>query len=437
MGEGHHIDNCGTMFLDETDSETVRRHFLGQKQHLELMQKDELRTQTGTELVNSIDFSEIYVYMHPGRQESKYGELVSWYLNQTKDKCIIPPAWLWECLEFLRRKARSLKNHFAQESTVKFLSSVTTDMNVDELQQKYHQLGGADFFIQAMSAEGLRSSFEQPVERLTKLFSERKLVGAENFLDVRNVHIDPTLYKTILELLKMARSRSEDELANKIDAHGYAFAYTSNQTSAEEHYFTVVTHSKNPFEIFRLFPWKDDPLHQNLSLVRHPVYVMNKARVDAKFIDIKKRLDYIRDGIDLIDVLVEDVGDVKVLENRLRAASRIEEKAMIRKVLQPKINRFYKYDTCYWEDIFLPVQREVNGALSPPPEMSPKQAYIKFLEQRGFDLGVEEAYGRIRDVIRRLYKEAQKATEEFDPSDIDPTLGETKKWLETDDDNSR
>lgn len=418
-------------FFSPEDVQVIESHLRRQKKHLELMKEDKFRATRGIEFVGAFDFSEFYVLMHPDYLTSKYGEVVDSVINSTKDRCVLLPPWLWEFIEFMRKKALVMKTHFESESIRTFLSSIPQTVDVEEFQATYNKLGGMDYFMQLISENGLRCLIDEPINKLISLYKEEKIMGPEKIVKLEELKINPNVYSFVFNVLKGIRPGYGEELNNKFDAYAYALAYKLNEAHSDKYYFYVVTHSPSPFRAFKTMPWQEDPLHQGLSLVRHPVYQLQIARLDNKIPTVSDQVKFIKEGIELVDHLIDDIKEIQTLENMLRKTTDPTERARIRKKLLVRLDRFRKYDDTYWSEIFLPVQNDVKKTLeSTCQKVHVREAYENFLKLGGFEVDALVSYERIRTKVKELCEETLEITKSFNPLKIDRRLKEALRWIQ-------
>lgn len=416
-------------FFSSADVQTIQETLRRQKRHLELMKDDKFRSSKGIERIGAFDFSEIYVLMHIDSPKTKYGEVVDSIIGNTKKCYVFPIPWVWEFIEFMREKATLMKTHFQKESVRKFLSSIPQTTDVGEFQKAYIEAGGMDYYMQLIFQKGIGFLVDEPISKLIRLCNEGKIIGLEKIVDVDDLRIDPLVYSLVFSVLKGMRDRDTDVLANKFDAYAFALIYRLNQKYKNRYYFYIVTHSPKPFTAFKTVTWQEDPLHQGLPLVRHPIYQLEMIRIDNNIADGADQVQFIKDGIQLIDHLIEDVEEIEKLERMLGKVTDPRKRATIRKELLQRIGRFRTYDEQYWSKIFLPVQKDVKAIEeSMSYEIVVKDAYTGFLRNAGPEIDAEVAYERIRSKVTELYERALKDSN-FDPSKIDPRLKTTLRWV--------
>jgi len=281
------------------------------------IEADTRRELEGIETNYLIDFSEVHTFLNPDINHiyPSVGWIISMFEEKLKDdNYIFSPPSAWEMLHHLERTAKLAKKYsdfriLTQDLRMKkFLDVIKKpSQNPEQTFQKliaaYKEMEELKGLAVLSNRELMRQLFRENVMRFKELVAQKLLVPLDEVLDdPYKYSLDSEVYLKALRYLMWRRYFASEK--NVIDSMNMGLTYqlTSSLYKSDNQYFTLVTHSKRPLEIFYNVRWIDDPKGVEV-LVREPSFMTTKILLRKEMPNSMDRLDYVKNGKDVTSYL--------------------------------------------------------------------------------------------------------------------------------------
>ncbi len=338
----------------------------------DLLESDFKRRQHGVEIIYLIDFSELHGMLYPrvscSEDLTETGYVKYMFENKLADESyVLPPAAAWEWLRYLEETSRRAYkfSKFQQLLEIpsfkrfcEILQSPTSDPDAlsARLRDAYSEMGGLVQILRLVDSDIVQQDIRHSTHLLEDMISKSTILPLDATVeDCRVYSMNREIYDFVLDYLRL--TRLDRDANNKVDALNMALAYTltDNLYKSNQQFYTIVTHSKGPLQVYKEIRWKGDPLGSGI-LVREPQYVATKLLCFERFANERKRTSFIEKGANLMNAIKTNM--MLFEYPREMALLFAKEKRLPPKQTIQSFTEFIEIYEKYYQEIF-PFTREV------------------------------------------------------------------------------
>lgn len=281
------------------------------------LEADLRREVEGVDIHFLLDFSEVHDFLHPDVNHlyPSVGWVVYMFEQKMKaDNYIFPPPAAWEMLRHMERTAK-MAEKYSDFGTLtndmkitKFLDVIKNPPQNPEwaygrLVREYKGIRELVGLMMLADRELVKELFPNAIKQFKSIVREKLLVPLSSVVDdYDKYNIDSGVYMKVLDYLMWRRLETSEK--NVVDAMNMGLTYqlTDALYKSSSDYFTLVTHSRKPLEIFYDVKWSNDPKGVKV-LVREPSFMATRILLESELPDEKSLLDYVTQGKEIIGYL--------------------------------------------------------------------------------------------------------------------------------------
>lgn len=271
----------------------------------------------GTDIHFLLDFSEVHDFLHP--DINHLYPSVGWvvYMFERKlegDNYIFPPPAAWEMLRHMERTAKMAEKYadfgaLTDDLKIKkFLDVIkhppqNPEWAYRKLVREYKGIRELVGLMMLADRKLVKELFPKAIRRFKTIVEEKLLVPLSSVVDdYDKYNVDSKVYMKVLDYLMWTRLKSSEK--NVVDAMnmGLTFQLTDSLYKSSGDYFTLVTHSRKPLEVFYDVEWPDDPKDVRV-LVREPSFMATRILLENEFPDERILSDYVTQGKEITEYL--------------------------------------------------------------------------------------------------------------------------------------